>query len=198
MRPAVPPLSNARGMSNAAAAACALARLVFATPAISKTSDKARKAGIWAVAAQPRPGLRPTIPTRYFFHCFSSNLQVTAVTFERLIPKVDPLEPATDAGRSRHTIWYLYDGSSFHGARHWNFRAVPDLQEPGPIAGSRARSPDRRCAIHRFAAPCGPRSERSPPNPSRACRRRVLCGGLPAHSAPQTPHRRAPRHTGCR
>src|SRR5882672_1997718 len=57
-------LSNARGRPNAAAAASALVRLVFATPTSSKESDKARKAGTWAVVAQPRLALNPTIPTR--------------------------------------------------------------------------------------------------------------------------------------
>ncbi|MFM0174056.1 FAD-binding protein [Paraburkholderia sediminicola] len=45
-------------MPKAAAAACALARLVFATPVNSNTSDSARKAGIWAVVAQPRSALK--------------------------------------------------------------------------------------------------------------------------------------------
>src|SRR5882724_4789166 len=57
-------LSYARGRPNAAAANSALARLVFATPTSSKESDKARKAGTWAVVAQPRLALSPTIPTR--------------------------------------------------------------------------------------------------------------------------------------
>ena len=47
----------------AAAASSALALLVLATPTISKVSDSARSAGIWARAAQLLLGCNPTMPT---------------------------------------------------------------------------------------------------------------------------------------
>src|ERR1700730_6066395 len=57
-------LANGRGLGSSAAAACtALARVVFAMPAITKSADRARSAGTWALAAQLRPGCRPTMPT---------------------------------------------------------------------------------------------------------------------------------------
>jgi hypothetical protein len=41
----------------------ALARLVLATPTISKVSDRERSGGTWARAAQLRPSCNPTMPT---------------------------------------------------------------------------------------------------------------------------------------
>src|SRR5260221_2211576 len=128
-------LSYARGRPNAAAANSALARLVFATPTSSKESDKARKAGTWAVVAQPRLALSPTIPTR---NRLSINFSVTA---KREWPTLQwrPSHAARDTGRGSSACC-----SPFASPRSGD--DVVLVRRIGPVAPSELRIAERRRA----------------------------------------------------
>jgi len=64
-------IAEAKGISSALAAACADSSLVVLT-ATTSYWGKARRAGIWAIAAQLRPGCAPIMPTPIFPCAISS------------------------------------------------------------------------------------------------------------------------------
>src|SRR5439155_12430639 len=57
-------LSNAAGTPKSLPAASADSRRLVDSAVISKSSESAFKAGMWACAAHPRSGLAPMMPTR--------------------------------------------------------------------------------------------------------------------------------------